>query len=197
MERLVSILLFEGIELLDFSGPFEVFSACNKSRGKELFSINTVADSKLPLKTANGLKVMADFDFLDCPQPDILVVPGGQGARKAMQHSATLDFVASTTEKAEFCLSICTGALILACAGLLENQKATTFHGAFDLLASVAPRTRLLPGVRFVDNGRIITSAGIAAGMDATLYLIGKILDHKAAREAAEYMEYPWQPQRP
>lgn len=133
----------------------------------------------------------------NCPQPDILLIPGGYGTRQQMHNQTLVDWIKEYSKQAELTLSVCTGALLLAKAGLLENLAATTHHLAIDLLQQTAPNTEIRANERFVDNGKIILSAGISAGIDMSLYVVAKLLGKKQAIETAEYMEYDWKSTEP
>ena len=130
----------------------------------------------------------------DCAQPDLLLVPGGQGTRKEMHNLVLIEWIRQKSEKSELVLSVCTGALLLAKAGLLDGLEATTHHGAIDLLRQVAPKTTVHADRRFVDNGRVVCSAGIAAGIDMSLHVVARLLGSEVAEKTARQMEYPWQP---
>jgi len=192
-QRKVAILVFQDVEVLDFCGPFEVFSVAGKKIQKKYFETFTVAEQKAPVLTANGLSVNPDHDFGDCPKAEILVIPGGWGSRAAMTNKDILAWVKEDSRKAEIVLSVCTGALILGRAGLLDGLAATTYHTAFDLLKEAAPNTEQRPGERFVDNGKVITSAGVSAGIDAALHVVGRLHGRDTAVRTAEYMEYRWE----
>ena len=127
----------------------------------------------------------------DCPRPDLLLVPGGQGTRKEMHNPTLTDWIKARSQEAGLVLSVCTGALLLAKAGLLDGLEATTHHGAIDLLRQVAPKTTVHSDLRFVDNGRVICSAGIAAGIDMSLHVVGRLLGREVADKTARQMEYP------
>jgi transcriptional regulator GlxA family with amidase domain len=140
------------------------------------------------------LSVNPSYTIQDCPQPDILLIPGGLGTRKEMHNSTLIDWIRSSSQKAELILSVCTGALLLAKADLLEGLAATTHHGAIKLLKEVAPHTMIREDKRIIDNGRIIVSGGISAGIDMSLYVVAKLLGKEQALETAQYMEYDWNP---
>lgn len=188
--RNVAIFLFKDVEVLDFCGPYEVFSVTGKGNDKP-FNVYTVAVAPGLVKAVNGLSVQPDYTIADCPPPDIVLIPGGIGTRPVMRDPVVLDWVRACAERAELVLSVCTGALVLATAGLLEGKAATTHHNAFELLGSLAPNTTIDRTARFVDNGALITSGGIAAGIDMALYVVAKLLGNDQARETAQYMEYP------
>ncbi len=200
-QRNVAILIFDDVEVLDFCGPFEVFSVTGKQDGSDPFNVYTVAE-KTPISARNNLSINPNYDFETCPQPDILVVPGGggrradgtpYGTRREMHNKILLQWINRLDPNTEQVLSVCTGALILAQAGLAENLAATTHHQAFDELRAVAPNTEIREGDRVVDNGKIIFSGGISAGIDATFYLVAKLLGRDVAKMTATNMEYDWQ----
>jgi transcriptional regulator GlxA family with amidase domain len=192
--RNVAILIFDEVEVLDFCGPFEVFSVTGRQDNSNPFNVYTVAEKGQSILARNRLSVNPSYTIQDCPQPDTLVVPGGLGTRKEMHNSILIDWIRSSSQKAELILSVCTGALLLAKAGLLEGLSATTHHGAIELLEKVAPHTTIHPDKRIIDNGRIIVSAGISAGIDMSLYVVAKLLGKERALETAQYMEYDWNP---
>jgi transcriptional regulator GlxA family with amidase domain len=188
--RKVAILLFDNVEVLDFAGPFEVFSVTAEINPGKLFQVYTVAEEQRPILARNGLSVNPDYALGDCPLPDILIVPGGQGTRKAMKVASILDWVKDMAEGVELVLSVCTGSLVLGAAGLLDGLQVTTHHQVFDLLREVVPAAEVLEDQRFIDNGRVITSGGISAGIDMSLYVVGKLLGEEYMRKTAAYMEY-------
>jgi transcriptional regulator GlxA family with amidase domain len=178
--------------VLDFAGPFEVFGVTGKRDNATPFNVFTVAEEHGIVRARNGLAVSPTHSFADCPPPDVLVVPGGYGTRREMHNELVIDWIRSQAAHAEVILSVCTGALLLARAALLSGLKVTTHHGALDLLAETAPDAVVRADRRFVDNGRIVTSAGISAGIDAALHLVGRLLGEDQARATAAYMEYEW-----
>jgi transcriptional regulator GlxA family with amidase domain len=188
----VAVLIFDEVEVLDFCGPFEVFSVTGNRDNLTPFNVYTVAESVGPVIARNNLSVNPAYTFSNCPQPDILLVPGGYGTRKEMHNPVLIDWVRRRAEKSELVLSVCTGALILAKAGMLDGLSATTHHRAIELLKEVAPKTDVLETERIVDNGRIILSAGISAGIDMSLYVVTRVLGEEQAKETATYMEYDW-----
>jgi transcriptional regulator GlxA family with amidase domain len=136
--RTLAILLFEDVEVLDFCGPFEVFSVANRLTSRPTLYILTAAQ-KAPSMTRGGLVVYPHHRLADRPRPDVLLVPGGQGTRKEIHSAALIDWIKQASSQAELVLSVCTGALLLAKAGLLDGLEATTHHGAIDLLRQIAP----------------------------------------------------------
>ena len=196
-QRTVVILVFDDVEVLDFCGPFEVFSVTGRGRDRDPrpFRVVLAAERPGPVTARNGLSVNPHHTLADCPRPDLLLVPGGYGTRPLLHNAAVIDWVREQAARAELVLSVCTGALVLGRAGLLDGRPATTHHGAFGELRTAAPRAEVREGVRFVDAGRVVTSAGIAAGIDMALHVVGRLLGSDEARATAAYMEYPYQPQ--
>jgi transcriptional regulator GlxA family with amidase domain len=192
--RTLAILIFDDVEVLDFCGPFEVFSVANRFRETPAFRVITVAERPEPVVTYGGLQVVPHFSIANCPPPDVLLVPGGQGTRREMHNAPIVNWISTAAPSAELVLSVCTGALLLGQAGLLDGLEATTHHGALDLLRQTASKTRVHSDRRFVDNGRIICSAGIAAGIDMSLYVVGRLLGEDVAEKTARQMEYPYPP---
>ena len=185
-----AILLFDDVEVLDFAGPFEVFSVTNELDDYSILNVYTVAREKAPVKARNGLSINPDYAIKEAPAPGILIVPGGIGTRPVLQQHDVISWIKESANSAEKVLSVCTGALLLAKAGLLEGLKATTHHQVFEELAALAPNTEIVKGERFVDNGKIITSGGISAGIDMSLYVIELICGRNTAQRTAAYMEY-------
>jgi transcriptional regulator GlxA family with amidase domain len=188
----VAILIFDDVEVLDFCGPYEVFGVTGGNADPKPFQVYTVAAEQRPILARNQLSVNPKYSFADCPQSDILLIPGGYGTRPLMNNSVVLDWIKTRAETAQLVLSVCTGALLLAKIGLLDGLAATTHHLALDLLREVAPNTEVRQNARVVDNGKIILSAGISAGIDMSLYVVAKLLGKQEAIATAQYMEYDW-----
>lgn len=201
MTRNVAIFLFDEVEVLDFAGPYEVFSVTGlRTLAEKPFHVYTVAE-KSPVKARNGLTVLPDYLLDNCPKPDILLIPGGGGfsaegvpfgSRREMYNSVVLEWVKKQASGVELVLSVCTGALILGNAGLLEGLKATTHFKALDGLRAISPGIEVVDGVRYVDNGRVILSAGVSAGIDMSYYVVSKLLGKETADEAARYAQYDY-----
>ena len=191
MTRTVVILLFDDVEVLDFCGPFEVFGVTGRHETPKPFQVFTVAE-KSPITARNGLSVNPTYLLENCPQPDILLIPGGQGTRREMHNPRVMDWITAQFPKVELLLSVCTGALLLGKAGLLDGLSATTHFRAEDELRAAAPQTTLCMNERYVDNGKIITSAGISAGIDMALYTVGRLLGAAEAAETAHHMQYDY-----
>lgn len=192
MPRNLAIMIFDDVEVLDFCGPFEVFAVTrNKDNGTEhLFNVYTVAEEDRPIIARNGLSVNPSYTLANCPKPDIFLIPGGRGTRTAVNNDTLLTWVTDNEPTAELVLSVCTGAFLLAKTGLLKGLSATTYHTEFDTLQALDPSLTVRPGERFVDNGRIITSAGISAGIDMALYVVSKLFGKEQAIWTANRMEY-------
>ncbi len=199
--RNVAIFIFDDVEVLDFTGPFEIFSVCGlRSGGEKPFNVYTVAE-KQNIRARNNLLITANYLLGTCPQPDIVLIPGGGGihadgttfgSRKEMHNEILLNWIREQNKKIELLLSVCTGSLILAKAGLLEGLSATTHWKAVEAMQAAAPNTKLFPEKRWVDNERIILSAGVSAGIDMSLYVISKLLGKEAADENAQYIQYDY-----
>lgn len=192
MRRTVGILLFDDVEVLDFAGPFEVFSVAGRRDGLELFDVFTVAEKAGPVFARNRLQVIPTYSFADVPHIDVLVVPGGFGTRREMDNPIVVDWVSHRVGEAEVVLSVCTGALILAKAGLLDGVRCTTHHGAVELLREVAPRSLVQGDQRIIDNGKLVIAAGVSSGIDASFHLLARLHGPDVARENAAYIEYPY-----
>ena len=189
-KRNTAILIFDDVEVLDFAGPFEVFSVTNELCDYSLLNVYTVAREKAPVTARNGLSVIPDYSINEAPQPDILIIPGGSGTRPILQQQDILNWIKRSSQNADKVLSVCTGALLLAKVGLLDGLKSTTHHSAFELLGEIAPDSEIVRGVRFVDNGKVITAAGISAGIDMSLYVVEMLYGIETAQHTSEYMEY-------
>ncbi|HVT60227.1 MAG TPA: DJ-1/PfpI family protein [Thermoanaerobaculia bacterium] len=186
-QRQVAILIFEGVQIIDFTGPYEVF-------GHAGYSAFTVAEKPGPITTSMGITVVPRYTFDSSPPADILVVPGGN-VPSVTESAKAVAWVKSTASKTPIVLSVCNGAFILARAGLLDGLEATTFAALIDDLAKEAPRTRVVRDKRFVDNGHIITSAGLSSGIDGALHVIERLDGKGTAQVAATGMEYNWDPE--
>jgi transcriptional regulator GlxA family with amidase domain len=192
--RNVAILLFDEVEVLDFAGPFEVFSVAGTRTDPPALDVYTVAESERVIRARNNLQVLPHYTLDECPPPDIVVVPGGFGTRQQMHNRVLLDWVRAQARRVELMTSVCTGSLILGSAGLLDGRPATTHYKEYDLLAAISPAITVVRGVRFVDDGAIITSAGVQAGMDMALHVVARLLGGDVARATAAQIEYDWQP---
>ena len=191
-QRRVVILVFDEAEVLDVCGPYEVFSVAGRRNGLDLFTVSLAAERPGPVILHNGMSVNPQHSLQDCPTPNVLVIPGGYGSRREMHNSTVVDWVRAQAARAELVLSVCTGALILARAGLLDGIQSTTHFAALALLREAAPLTEVRDGVRFIDQGRVVSSAGVSAGLDAALHVVARLVGEEFAEETARYMEYHW-----
>ena len=188
--RTVAIVLFDDVEVLDFAGPFEVFSVCGRRSELDLFHVVTVTERGQAIVARNGLTITPTHSFASVPRSDILLVPGGYGTRREMKNPVMLEWATRSASDAELVLSVCTGALILATAGLLDGLRATTHHLAFDELRAAAPRAEVIEDARIIDNGRVVLSSGVSAGIDMSLHVVARLHGDDIARETVRYMEY-------
>ena len=198
MERKrIGIIIFDEVEVLDFCGPFEVFSVTRLDEARRRdepspFEVLLVTEFDRTVTATGGMKVVPDFTFENCPKLDIMVMPGGWGTRREMKNNAMLSFVVSRAAHVETMASVCTGSLILGNAGLLEGLRATTHWRSLDLMRELFPKVTVDSESHVVDQGRIITSAGISAGIDMALHVVARYCGETVARSTAKHMEYPY-----
>ena len=186
--KTVEILMYEGVELMDFAGPAEVFIVAEDGKA---FRVLTVAASTKPLKTMGGVTLTPDFAFADAPPADILIVPGGN--MRAVGKEGR-EWLKTAGKDAGIVMSVCFGAMLLADAGMLDGIEATTHHLGIQGLKQIAPKCKVVEGKRFVDSGKIITTAGVTAGIDGALHVVERLLGKAAAQwTAQEWMEHPVQ----
>lgn len=191
-QRAVGIFLFNEVEVLDFAGPFEVFSLAENAATKEkIFKVHTISEEDVLLSARNGLKVKADFTFANHPPLDVLIVPGGWGAEKIeIQNAAALSWIRDTAALTPLVASVCTGAFLLAESGVLTHETVTTHHLDQADLAHRYPQLRVVADKKYVDAGKIVTSGGISAGIEMSLYLVARLAGHEVALATARRMEY-------
>ncbi|MDJ0570061.1 MAG: DJ-1/PfpI family protein [Pleurocapsa sp. MO_192.B19] len=192
-KRNLAILIFDDVEVLDFAGPFEVFAVTSELNNYEPFNVFLVAETQRTFKAVNGLQVVPNYEISNCPNPDILVVPGGVGTRTQMNNQRLITWIQQVSDRAELVMSICTGARLLAKAGLLDGLEITTHHEAYDELRQIVPTAIVNERKRYIDQGKILTTGGISAGIDGSLYVVDQLLGREIARKTAIYMEYDWQ----
>lgn len=181
----VAILLFNGAQLIDFAGPWEVFGTAG-------WLVHTVADKKDMLTAVFGEKIIPDYTFDNSPKADVLLVPGGGVWDEAINNARLIEWVQLKSKEAHHVISVCTGAFLLQKAGLLAGQTVTTTYGMIDDLAG--PDTKVIHDKRFVSNRKIITTAGLSAGIDGALHVVSRIKGQGAAQSVALEMEYNWEP---
>lgn len=188
----VGIYIYDNAEVLDFSGPFEVFSTANRlCSGGEAFNVFLVAEQSEPVSARGGYSVNPHFDFTNHPDIDLLIVVGGVHTEE-LNKPNVLKWVAATAEKARMVTSVCTGAFILAEAGVLTGCQVTTHWEDIDDLRQSYPDLTVVEGRRWVDEGRIVTSGGISAGIDMSLHLVSKLFSLELAEKTARQMEFDW-----
>jgi len=186
----VGIFLFNDIELLDFAGPYEVFSVTSELNEQKLFQVFSISDDGSEIKSINGLKVVPDYSFANHPPIDILIIPGGIGTRAEITKNHVLEWSKKVAASAQITMTVCSGARIPAKLGLLDHLEATTHHTVFASLKELAPNIILNPDKRFVDNGTIMTAGGISAGIDLSLHIVKKLHGEAVVNKTIRYMEY-------
>lgn len=189
--KVVAVYIHDGVELLDFAGPGEVFAS---AKGGRAFQVVTVASDAKPITSQGFLKVTPTYTFVDCPKPDIIVLPGG-ATSNALKEPRLVEWVKKASADAEVTLSVCTGVFILAEAGLLDGKEATTHWGSIDTLKKTYPKVKVHADKRWVDNGKVVTAAGVSAGIDASLHVVEKLHGKDVADATAKYMEYRRNPE--
>ncbi len=186
----VGIFLFDNVELLDFAGPYEVFSVTSELNDYQLFNVFTISEDGETIKSVNGLEVVPDFSINDHPIVDILIIPGGEGTKAVIKRQAVLDWIAKVHEGSEITMSVCSGARVPGILGLLDGLESITHHEVFEDLRRLAPLTIINKEKRFIDNGRIMTSGGISAGIDLSLHIVEKLCGAEIVNKTIRYMEY-------
>lgn len=184
----VAVLLFDGVEELDFVGPWEVFTMAKLLGGS--VDAFTLGWPDRPLTCAKGLRVIAHHAFADAPPADVVIVPGGKGTRALAKDEVFLGQLRTYLAAAKFQASVCTGAALLGRTGFLDHRRATTNRSAFDFFRASAPKAELVTDQRYVHDDNVITSAGVSAGIDMSLWLLGMLLGETLARDTQKYMEY-------
>ena len=189
----VAILIFDDVEVLDFCGPFEVFSTARApgvAGDAALFQVFTVAERGDIVRARGNLLVQPHYMIADHPPIDLLVVPGGWGTRREAHNVRLLDWIAAQDRGSTLTLSVCTGAFLLAARGLLDGKPATTHWASLDRLADGYPAIEVRRDVRYVDAGHVVTSAGVSAGIDMALYVVERLFGAAVAAATARSMEY-------
>jgi len=193
----VAILIFNEVEVLDFSGPYEVFSRTRTIKGSDSrkntdsapFNPFTIAMDKNLIVATGGLKVIPDYSLDNSPKIDILVIPGGYGTRPLLNNENLLNWIIKISKEVNIVSSICTGALLLAKSGLLDGKRATTHWGAIEALKSISNSINVITNRRIVDDG-IITSAGVSSGIDMSFEIVSKLFGEEVASDTAKYIEF-------
>lgn len=180
--KTIAFYLHEGIEILDWAGPAEVFTVAG-------FEVVTVSHDGKPITSQDVFEINPMYSLDNCPKVDIVAFFGGNSG-KAIKNKKAIAWLKERNEEVDLVFSVCTGAFFLAKAGLLDGQIATTFHASIDALRKAAPKAEIIEDVKYVDNGRIITTAGVSSGIHGALYLVKKLMGMERAKSVADYMEY-------
>ena len=188
MSPTFGLLMFEDLEELDLVGPWEVFTMA--TLGIEGARVVTISETREPVRCAKGMRILPDHDLADAPALDVVLVPGGQGTRREIENPVLMDWLREVAPGCQWVTSVCTGALLLCGAGLADGRRVTTHWGFVDQLRERAPRVEVLDRVRFVRDGNLVTAAGVSAGIDMALWLVGQIWDVERARNVQRMMEY-------
>ena len=194
----MGIFIFDSVEVLDFCGPYEVFSSARLTKKispsihnlPKAFNVFTFSEKKKLITTTGGLKVKSDYVLKNCPVLNILIIPGGIGTRKLLENKKLLNWLTSKKNEA-IIASVCTGSLLLAKSGLLNGKKATTHWGALKLLKKISPTTEVLKKCKYVFD-QYYTSAGVATGIEMSLHIIEKVHGKTVAKNTAKYIEYDY-----
>ncbi|MBN9390513.1 MAG: DJ-1/PfpI family protein [Chloroflexi bacterium] len=198
----VGILIFDDAEVLDFCGPFEVFSVTRlldatdrpdgRTEATKPFAVFTIAERNRTVKAVGGLRVEPHFTIENHPPIDILVVPGGMGTRREVNNPVLTDWIRKVSGETRLNTSVCTGSFMLGQAGLLEGHRATTHWLSLDRMQQTFPTVTVVRETRWVDEGNLVTSAGISAGIDMSLHVVEKLLGRDVAENTTRQMEYAW-----
>jgi transcriptional regulator GlxA family with amidase domain len=198
MTRNVGIYIFDEIEVLDLGGPFEVFSTASRMKARlnpgaaKPFNVFTVADKMRTVRARGGLLVQPGFDITNHPAIDVFIVPGGVVTAE-LKRDAIIEWIARTAARSSLTASVCTGAFLLAKAGLLHGHTITTHWEDIADFRSMFPDIPVRDDTRWVDAGEIVTSAGISAGLDMSLHLVARLEGEELAVRTARQMDYDWQ----
>jgi putative intracellular protease/amidase/copper(I)-binding protein len=182
----VAILIFDGVQIIDYTGPYEVF-------GQAGLDVFTVAAGPQPITTSMGMKVTPHHSLADAPDADVLLIPGGD-VGSTERDANVIAWIRERSSRAEYVVSVCNGAFILAKTGLLDGLTATTYYGLIEGLSATAPKVKVVKDRRYVDNGKYITTAGLSSGIDGSLYVISRLFGKARAQMTALNMEYDWKP---
>ncbi|MCB2107900.1 MAG: DJ-1/PfpI family protein [Rhodobacteraceae bacterium] len=197
----IAILIFDGAEELDFAGPWEVFTMVNTvlrmRKSEQRDHVYLVAEKTDAVVCAKGMRVVPDYSYETCPKADVILVPGGQGTRNQMTHAPTLAWIAEQANHCTWVTSVCTGSMVLAAAGPARGKRITTHWMAVDEVRKHGHAREVVTGQRWVADGNIVTSAGVSAGIDMALWLVGQIYGADIAASVVKAMEYDPAPPYP
>ena len=192
--RQIGIVLFPDTEELDAVGPWEVLASWTRTFPQDGYQVSCLSRDGGPVRCAKGLTIQAHHSFADAPPLDVLIHPGGQGTRPQLADAAHLDWVRGQRAAVPLLTSVCTGSLVYAAAGLLRDRPATTHWASLDLLAELDPTIDVRRDERFVDDGDLVTSAGVSAGIDMALHLVVRLAGAERAGQVRRYIQYDPQP---
>lgn len=190
MKLNVAIFIFEEAEVLDFAGPFEVFSVASELYDHSLFNVFTLAKTKAPIRAVNGLSVNPDHTFETAPEIHILIITGGNGTNALIKDTALMRKIKKVHLSTKYTVSICSGSRVLAVIGVLESMPYCTHHQVYDDMAKLVPSGSPQKAKRYTGSGKIYTSGGISAGIDLSFHLVEKIYGKEIVQKTANYMEY-------
>lgn len=190
----VCIFIYNEVEVLDFAGPFEVFSLAESIENQEkIFNVFTVSETGELISARNGLEVKPRYSFETCPPADILIIPGGYGAEQIeIRNSAVLSWIKKMSTEVQVIASVCTGAFLLAESGVITDHAVTTHWMDLDRLQSDYPDLKVMKNRKFMGQGKIFTAAGISSGIELSLHLIKRFTNFNVAEKTAKRMEYSW-----
>ena len=190
----IAIFIFEGAEELDWAGPWEVLAAWRDGRPDDGVDVFTLSQHDGVVTSAKGLRVLTDHTWDSAPRFDVLVYPGGKGTRPQVTDETILDWIRSRAADGTLMTSVCTGSLVFAAAGLLDDGPATTHWGSLDHLGTLGNNIEVRADDRFVDRGSVVTASGVSAGIDMALHLVAKLHSPERAREVRRYIQYDPEP---
>ncbi len=194
---IVGILIFDDVEILDVAGPFEVFAVTRLNEEQRLqqsspFKVYLISEINKQITAIGGLRLTPDMTITECPELDLLIIPGGWGTRKESKNKVLVNWIGNQFTNDRLIASVCTGSSLLGKAGLLDGRDATTHWRAFDFLQKSAPKARILKNVRFTLIEPIFTSAGVSAGIDLALRIVSHFFGTEIGQTTARHMEYPY-----
>ena len=194
---IVGILIFDDVEILDVAGPFEVFAVTRLNDQQLLqqsspFKVYLISETNKQITAIGGLRLTPDVTITECPELDLLIIPGGWGTRKESKNKILVNWISNQFTNDRLIASVCTGSSLLGKAGLLDGRDATTHWRAFDFLKESSPKARILKNVRFTLIEPIFTSAGVSAGIDLALRIVSHFFGTEIGQDTARYMEYPY-----
>lgn len=194
---IVGILIFDDVEILDVAGPFEVFAVTRLNEEQRLqqsspFKVYLISEINKQITAIGGLRLTPDMTIAECPELDLLIIPGGWGTRKESKNKVLVNWIGNQFTNDRLIASVCTGSSLLGKAGLLDGRDATTHWRAFDFLQKSAPKARILKNVRFTLIEPIFTSAGVSAGIDLALRIVSHFFGTEIGQTTARHMEYPY-----